>query len=220
MTIVIFKFFLAILTSGGIFSYEILEVKLGKKLTIAFLLIMSIFTLSTIFGIIELAAPVDRVGPSTPLGPRARLARDGVSWSVDNFRKAIREGNRDDIVSFLEGGMKPTDDHSENSAMSMVMAEIAINKGSYSDLDWILDQFVRFGVDLNRPVIVIQSEGAWVPLAWLAHRNSQYENDTDAAYIFIRHGAKPDIAIKALMGDDLAYLYKNKADAIKFLRSL
>jgi hypothetical protein len=48
-----------------------------------------------------------------PLSPRARLAREGVEWSNDNFRKAIREGNRDDIMSFLQGGMKVTAKHSD-----------------------------------------------------------------------------------------------------------
>jgi hypothetical protein len=84
----------------------------------------------------------------------------------------------------------------------MVLVEIAINKGDYADLDWILTQFVRYGLDLNQPLW-----GYGLPLAWVAQSaaDAGQENQSDyknVARTLIQHGAKVDLAIRELREGD------------------
>ena len=168
-------------------------------------------------------------GERAAANPREQLQRLGISWSVDNFRRAVLDDDRNVISLFLDGGVKLADPNLGNTPATIVLANLYLKKCNYPNFDWIIDGLVKHGLDLNKPTW-FDEEGGKLLLARVAEISSDGNDCQYAAHALVSHGANIQLAIAELqskdylilfdLGENVKYHRNWRQKSINFLQSL
>ncbi len=148
--------------------------------------------------------------------PRKELANMGIQWKSEDFLEAIKQGDHKAVTLFLEGGMSPyakTNLH--------VFWHIIVNK--LPDFDWLLEQFIAHGFDVNKKINDVEAGGFYVdklPLTVAVRLKNK-----EAIIPLVKHGADIDLALKELNEDykhtpSFDMLKETIADGIKRLKDI